>query len=398
MDPSPAISPVAPVALDPESADAIEPAISAPAPTGEARTEAARRLLSLLDTTASADPALADVTMARIFRLRAAAARGQPYLSDDDEEAVDGWVLAEQQAARVSPPLRSRAQRLQQIGEALMGGAPVASGDALLTRTLARIAEHEAVRRDAMRLEPARPQRSFRLADLGAVAAMLLVGVGVLGPVFTAAREQARQTLCLSNLGRTASAMSSYAFGHRDALPMATAGLGSVPWWSVNPQRIESNSANLFTLARGGYVQLASLACPGNSWAPMAKLSPSACDWRSLEEISYSYQIMFGAERPRWNSGQRTVVLADRSPVILAVVRGDIVDPLSNSPNHHYRGQHLLWNDGSVTWALTPRLESGDNIWLPRQIERQLDALAGRPLPIQGRETPAAADDVFLGP
>jgi hypothetical protein len=57
----------------------------------------------------------------------------------------------------------------------------------------------------------------------------------------------------------------------------------------------------------------------------------------------------------------------------------------------------MLWNDGSVQWTTTPVLNNGDNIWLPRPIERVLDSLAGKPMPLEGREMPAP-NDVFLGP
>src|SRR5690606_33034858 len=146
-----------------------------------------------------------------------------------------------------------------------------------------------------------------RLADLASVAAVVLIGAGLVLPVLSAVREQARRAACLTNLGSTASAMSSYAHSNRDSLPMATASLGGGHWWDVGSPR-SSNSANLYTLARDGYVTLATLACPGNPSAPTRVPSPDARDWRRLEEISYSYQIMFGP-RPAWNGPHRVVIL-----------------------------------------------------------------------------------------
>jgi hypothetical protein len=94
------------------------------------------------------------------------------------------------------------------------------------------------------------------------------------------------------------------------------------------------------------------------------------------------------------------VVLADRSPVVIRILRGQPVNPSASSVNHRSAGQHVLFNDGSTAWITTPVLENGDNIWLPRSIERQIDEILrqhGR-RPLSGTETPEDANDVFLGP
>jgi len=368
------------------------------------QTPRIEQLLALLRSSARADRALVDVTLARVYRARADAARHEPHLSSDDLEALDALALAGHEPAGVSASLRARAQRLSDLGAALAGsggeGVPTSGGGgSLADRTLARIHAHIEAQRDALRLD-SRPRKGggrLRWADLISVAAMVAIGSAVLMPVVSAARDRNQRTICNANLGQTAVALSTYAGANRDALPMAVAGLGSTPWWDVDPEQPHSNSSNLYTLAREGYLRLASLACPGNPIAPVSQPQTDARDWRRLEEVSYSYQVMFGQSRPAWNTPQRTVVLADRSPVILAAVRHEVVDPLSNAPNHQYRGQHMLWTDGSVQWATAPVLRNGDNIWLPRPIERALDTLAGKPMPLEGRETPAP-NDVFLGP
>jgi hypothetical protein len=191
--------------------------------------------------------------------------------------------------------------------------------------------------------------------------------------------------------------MSAYAGSNRDALPISYASLGGGKWWDVG--KPHSNSANLFTLARAGYSELSSLACPGNPRAVTGPVPKGARDWRSLDEISYSYQIMFGRERPVWNGGVRTVVLADRSPVVPRSVRGEAFDPLANAKNHGGRGQHLLYNDGSAEWARTPVLKNGDNIWLNRALEVRIDFTSSRSIrPLTGTEIPDGADDACLGP
>lgn len=359
------------------------------------------RVMGLLASGEPADAALADVTLARVFRARAAAKRGEAMLAEDDAEALDAWILAEQSSRSVPASLRARAQSIEGLGGLLTGGPRLPGAD-LVERTLARVQSEALGGETRMRIEThrgnGRVRRSVRFADVVSVAALVAVASGVVLPMLGATRERARTALCNGNLGRVAQGFGMYAGSNRDEMPMAMAGLGSLPWWSVDPKREQSNSANLFTLTRERYVPVAQLACPGNPLAPTAETTPGAVDWRRLEEVSYSYQVMFGATKPRWNQDRAMVVLADRSPVILAAVQGVAVSPVANSPNHGYRGQHMLWNDGSVKWSGSPVCEDGDNIWLPHAVERQLDAIQGKPLPLKGRETPDSRDDVFLGP
>jgi hypothetical protein len=355
----------------------------------DARVERAAGLLSMLAGNIRAHPSLADVTMARVLR-EATGASQEPVLSADDQEALEAWIMHGYDAARVAPSLRERAAKhagLAAMAVGQPGAEPLDS--ALADRTLARVAAFEEVSSQSFRLPARKRGLSIRLADFLSVAAVVLIGAGLVLPVMSAVREEGRRGLCRTNLGSTASAMSTYAGSNRDSLPMAAASLGGGRWWDVGtPQH--SNSANLYTLAHDGYLKLATLACPGNPEAPTATTGGDARDWRRLEEISYSYQIMFGP-RPAWNNGQVMVVLADRSPVVLRAVRGEPIDPFANAPNHRGAGQHLLSTDGSVTWATSPVLKNGDNIWLPRAYEL-------RPRPLSGTELPAAADDTCLGP
>jgi hypothetical protein len=362
------------------------------------RARAAAELLRLLECPVEPHAALADVAFHRVLQVRRATRDfREAELTEDDQIALDSWVMGGFDAERAPGALRERARR----HEALAGLVTrcQGAGPDLADRTLEFIqAEINAEETRHNIVDAPQPRgRSIRLADLVSVAAVLLIGAGVLMPVLTAVRDQGRRAMCLSNLGGTATAMGIYAGSNRDSMPLSTASLGGGRWWEVG--KPHSNSANLFTLARMDYTPLSMLACAGNPVAETGPVDPNARDWRSLEEISYSYQIMFGRERPLWGHGARTVVLADRSPVVLRSVRGEQFDPMANAPNHRSRGQHLLYNDGSSEWARSPMLENGDNIWLSRQVEIGIDLMAGRPIrPLTGREIPDAADDACLGP
>lgn len=349
------------------------------------------RLLALLGTpVAGEDQALADVTVVRALRA------GEAVLTAQDAEALDAWVMHGYDAGRVPGKLRERAKKLEALAQAASTGEVGGDRADLVERTLGRVQETIDAEGERMRVRPSVWSR-FRLADVVSVAAMLLIGASVVMPAMSAVRSQQQQSACAGNMLATAGAMGLYAGSNQESLPMATAGFGG-RWIDVGtPGR--SNSANLYTLVRTGHEQLDQLACPGNPNAKRGEADPGARDWSSLPEVSYSYQIMAGW-RPAWENGadgRRVVVLADRSPVIMRAVAHRLIDPLGGSPNHGERAQHVLFNDGSTEWTSTPELENGDNIWLPRAIERVLDQLRTGERRIEGRELPAQ-HDVFLGP
>lgn len=387
--------------LSPADTEALDALMSAgpqgATPDGglEARARRLGDLLDLLNTdTGPVDPALLDVTMARV--IRAGRVDADVELSPRDQQALDAWVVGEYNLHRVPTALRQRAMRHEELAT-LVRQVEVTPGDDLIERTLAAV---EDARAGAGPYEfPGAWRSNFRLGDLISLAAMLLIAVSVLWPVMSTARSQATKMACADNLRTVASAMSQYAGSNRDQLPMATASLGGGRWWDVGPRSSSSNSSNLFTLARQGFATLASLACPGNPNACRAEPAPDAMDWQNLEQVSYSYQIMFGPSRRTLHGADRAAVLADRSPVVLRAARGQVIYPWENSPNHAARGQEILYSDGSAGWARTPTLENGDNIWLPRAIEEALrQAAISRGLKLQGTETPHGVDDVFLGP
>lgn len=381
--------------LSPDAAEALDAWIDARASGAPLNTSSPLfALLDFLDAShVHPDPSLCDLTFLRVART--APAR-EPVLSDIDGEALDAWVGASYSASRVHGPLQPRARRIESLAR-LVTHAPLAAqpSSALTSRTLDRVqaAEDQAIER--MQLH--RRMRLPRLADIISVAAVLLIATSVVWPVMSAVREQGRRTICMSNLMGSTIGLASYADDNDSSLPVAMAGLGGRPWWDVgSPQG--SNSANLFKLARDRYVGLDDLACPGNAHAPTALGQSDDRDWRRLEEVSYSYRIMFAADRPDWNANGDVVVLSDRSPVVLRAYRGQMIDPSENSPNHLGSGQHVLMNSGHAMWVDSPQLESGDNLWLPRNVERSLPR-AHRPVrPISGTEAPESLDDAFVGP
>jgi hypothetical protein len=408
--------------LSPADASALDALVeSGWAPSHEdPRGERLASLLSLLQPPAPAAGAkqdLVNLTMARILRAQPRRTKPAPAaLIPDDEEALDALVACGMDPEQTPASLRERARVHAELARLVARGPSDHAGTIspakadLISRTLAAVQAHRDSELQAQpRFERARGRgRSLSLRDLVSVAAVVMIGASVIWPVAAGLRHAQRQSVCGSNLASAAGGFGMYAGVHRDALPVATAGLGGLGgvgnaigrWWDVGNRQATSNSANLYTLTRTGYTPLASLACPGNPNAPTGDRGPDEIDWRSLGEVSYSYQIMFGAPPPAWRKGPNDVILADRSPVVLRAVRGDWIDPLESSPNHLARGQHMLRADGAAIWAEKPVCEDGDNIWLPRAIEQAIrDVATSRKLrPIEGRETPSDTHDTFLGP
>ncbi|HLO39494.1 MAG TPA: hypothetical protein VK176_00615 [Phycisphaerales bacterium] len=331
-------------------------------------------------------------------------------LSAEESLAADAFVNAGYDASRVEESLRSRARSHEYIADLLRGGAAHVHrrGD-LASRTLKLIDLVDAS--ETQDLEPISFSKAAwfrkRAWDVVAAAAMVMVAASIMWPVLAAVRQRGMELQCGSNMQAVASAMSAYASQNHDSLPMAIASFGPQRWWDVDEKRPVANSSNLYTLVKGGYTRPESLACPGNPKACFTSANPTASDWRSLEEISYSYQLMCSRTAKLWNNHARRVILADRSPAVLRAVRNELLDPRENSPNHRGAGQHALYSDGSASWLSSSFIPSSnqpqDCIWLPRlpvfQIEGKVEPSEnGYVLTLTGRELPADGSDVFLGP
>jgi len=381
-------------ALSAADADALDALVEAgfdPAAVAEAHRTRAERIATLLGLLNNApigrSGRLVEDTLAHALGL-------EPHLCADDAAALDAWLEAGGDAGRTPEPLRTRAERHGALAAAVCH-CDTGKRDSLVDRTLALV--QATIERDADSLDFERATgRRIRFADVASVAAVLLIGASVLWPVLSSVRDQARRIACAANLHGAANAMSGYASLNQNALPMVTASYGGGTWWNVGKGPDRSNSANLYTLAREKYLSLSSLACPGNPNAPTVPASPEDRDWRTLDEVSYSYRVISGPQTPRWGDSTRVLVMADRSPVVKRAVRGERVNPEASTPNHRGRGQHLLFNDGAVEWHTRPVLPNGDNIWLPRSLERVLHQLSGGRL--TGRELPDGPDDAFVGP
>jgi len=367
-------------------------------PAQDARDLRVAELLGLLnaESAISADTTLTDLTMVRVLRAMGSqvSIESEPpaELAPLDAEALDAWLLADGATDRVPTALRGRAERHKALADLVSQGVqPQVSAD-LVERLMTRVSALPTAACGDTRPEIA---GRIRLADLMSIAAVLVVGVSVIWPMLTSMRDAHYRNVSSARMAAAGNGMAAYAASY-GALPQASASIAGDPWWEVGENPAHSNSANLFTLARDGFVEVAQLASPTNPIAPTSVKVGDATDWGSLEEVSYSYRNMFGSRNQAFALTPGSALLADRSPVVPPSRRGETARADANSRNFAGRGQHVLFGDGSVQWLVNPILESGDNIWLPGSVERDL-ARDGRATLI-GRETADGAEDAFLVP
>lgn len=344
---------------------------------------------------------------------------GEVLLTADDDEALDAFVSSGYRVSKVPASLRARAEVLEGMCRLVADTRVSLPGRALLIeRTMQRVS---AAAEQPIEVVAAR-RFGGRWADMVSVAAVLVLGTAAVWPVFSTVRAQQQRAGCSANLGTLAGAFGQYGNDYGDSVPLASASLAGSRWWDVGKDPARSNSANFFTLPRLGYAPLETTACGGNAEAARRLEDcggADALDWRNLPQISYSYYVMFGRERPGWRSAPRGVILTDRSPVMLRAARGEAANIMENSPNHRGEGQWMLRFDGSAAWNQTP-VHNGDNVWLPADIEEaffaahqqaQAGATAGeverlsreeaarrRQVRLHGDEVPGSARDSFVGP
>lgn len=336
------------------------------------------------------DRVLVDVAFHRC--LRSAGPMDVKELSPLDADALDALSLAEGESARVPAKLRDRAETLSRLGSLLTSGETL--GVSLADRVM------QAAAAEPRKIHKSEERRSLKFIlssgwrDVVSLAAVLVLGMSLLWPLLGAAGHYAKRMQCSNNMSIAAAGLGMYANDFGGSLPSLTAGLQTNAWWDIRPDAAVSNAANLYSLPRMAYTTLASLACPGNPAAPRGECPKGHWDWKSLGEISYSYQVMRGSRVHVRIDGPVRVVIADASPVVRQAIAGRPANPEENSANHERAGQQVLFSDGSTRWAYSPVVD-GDNIWLPMRPGGQVQLNIA---PLNGHECPESYTDAFVGP
>jgi hypothetical protein len=279
-------------------------------------------------------------------------------LTPEDERAVDVLVDAGFDRTALKSLSDAEQSRVEAVSSVLglLDDYPVEDCDETLVHaTLARIERHEDVLADRMNFQAQREQaagllsrRKFRLPDFITVAAVILIGTGVMWPILTGVKQKSLDLACDNNLKNLAFGFKQYAADNNGSMPFATAGFaGSVAGrgWGR-----EASTITTAPLIQGKYCEHQHLNCPGHS---------------DQNTASYSSRWQH-AQAPTQLEGARLIILlGDCNPISTAARRGLFLSPLSNGPNHGGRGQNVLSNDGAVLWLTVPVIGGSDNIWLP---------------------------------
>jgi len=246
------------------------------------------------------------------------------------------------------------------------------------------------------------PMSRFGLRQAAMIAVMFVVGGSLLLPVLERNRATAQRIACAANLRLAGEAMGQYAQDHRHMLPRGNAKPGAT-WWNVGRSSdndsdvVQSNSAHLYKLVRGQYIDASTLACPTNPHAPAkGEMTAKQRDWTRPEHVSYSYQNQYTEQPWHVDKHSNLAVLADRNPLFVArsgrIVFDQSTPTDAPSRGHARRGQNVLSLNGNVDWTVRP-FRAGldrnqpDNIWTAAGIDRYT-----------GTEQPHHADDSFLVP
>lgn len=213
---------------------------------------------------------------------------------------------------------------------------------------------------------------SFR--EITAVAATIILAVGIGVPSLVNMRDRAQRTACSWNLGQVGRGLQGYATAHADSLPFV--GFSQANSWqpSRDPLIVRvPNRQHVFPLISSGQASADWFICPSGNDVPMA--ADQILSQRGFIEprnISYATQNMAGV-RPSLSGSPRLVVAGDDNPFFedgvpafdLAARKIGLSDPAAqNSKAHRRFGQNLLQADGLVRWSTTPASGvDGDNVW-----------------------------------
>jgi hypothetical protein len=282
-------------------------------------------------------------------------------LSKADAEMLDQLVdvgFEIDQLEYLSPEDQQRARSiLAMLG--LLDAYPVEdASEALVDATLARVNQYESQRAARMHISTAEidtTSRGFRIRmpDLMSVAAMVLIAVSVFIMISRSAREQSFQTECASNMAMVGHGLVNYALDHNGKMPTTSvAALGSL-FGGVTPERTDVD-----LLAKEGYCEHHHLNCPGHGGESggFSFQTQSADMWENIR-----------------SQGRLFIIIADRNPILDALLAGGTPDPLTPSANHGSLGQNHLRDDGSTPMAAPAPVIGGDMIWILEGKNRGID-------------------------
>ena len=234
------------------------------------------------------------------------------------------------------------------------------------------------------------PIRSFR--DIAAVAAMIVLAIGIGVPSMLNMRQRAQRTMCTENLASIGRGLQSYAMANQASLPFA--GWTDNSTWrpSDDPNlKVWPNRRHVYPLVRTGQVPTQVFICPSTRGLAMPQDKVRVYDdFLESRNVSYAYQNMAGV-RPSLRDNPDLPILADDNPLfdngwpLFDKLR--LSNPAeTNSHAHGGLGQNILTIRGNVRWITTPNAGvNNDNIWTLENVSEYT-----------GQEGPRSSQDAHL--
>ncbi|MBN2446106.1 MAG: DUF1559 domain-containing protein [Phycisphaerae bacterium] len=215
------------------------------------------------------------------------------------------------------------------------------------------------------------------LRDIVAVAAMVVLAVGLGLPGLLNVRERGQRIACSANLAQIGSAVQQYANAFDSSLPFVGWNQGENTWLPTDDPDVQTlpNRRHVYPLLRGRYVRPTAFICPSRMHVAMRdEQIDENDDFLESRNVSYAYQNMAGV-RPSAEDLPALPLLSDENPLfqdglpLFDALRQGLSSSKRNSPAHRSAGQNILSLSGHVQWVTTPTVGiKNDNIWTLRDV------------------------------
>jgi hypothetical protein len=232
----------------------------------------------------------------------------------------------------------------------------------------------------------------LHMRELIAVAACILLLVGVAVPGVSELRGRSQRALCANNLSSIFQGASAYQQAFGDSLPFA-GGVAAASWLpgGEGGAPYASNSRHPYLLVKLNYgPKPKDFICPGSSIAEAMPTDQVAAhdDFGAARNISYDSLNLAGAS-PNLRPPVAIAYISDANPLFVGARFNDAVDPsCTNSAAHGGRGQSVLTLNGTVQFVRSPIYDATrDNLWTIGDVRRY-----------RGTESTTRNDDAFLVP
>ncbi len=189
-------------------------------------------------------------------------------------------------------------------------------------------------------------RKGFTLIELLVVIAIIALLAGILFPVFSQAREKARQTKCISNMKQISMALLMYVQDYDDVLPTNTA---QTDW--DNAVRVNNKWTGLGLLYEGKYLgNGATLYCP-------SYLKDDKKSYFYLPRTAYynhmfcSYNYFMGYSYKNATTMTIEEAIREKFPAVIDALYAQYME---RSYPPHRDGFNVLLFNGEVVWCNDP--------------------------------------------